>query len=318
METRLVTIFGGSGFLGRHTVRALAKAGWRIRVAVRYPNQAFFLLPAGTVGQIAPLKCDITDPTQVAAAVHGADAVVNLCGLLVPGSHSFEEVHCFGAENIAKAASQAGVKALVHLSAIGADSESRSHYAQTKAIGETRVRAAFAAATILRPSIVFGPEDDFFNRFASMARFTPALPLIGGGKTRFQPVFVGDVASAIATSLTSEAARGKTFELGGPTVYSFKELLQIVCREIGRKRLLVPLPFGLALFQSFFLQMMPKPMLTPDQVRLLQHDNVVSPTALTLADLGITPNSVEAELPSYLWRYCAKGEYSSLAASALK
>ena len=313
MESKLVTIFGGSGFLGRHTVRALAKAGWRIRVAVRYPNQAFFLKPAGTVGQIAPLKCDITDPDQVAAAVHGADAVVNLCGLLVPRGQDFEEVHFDGAQNIAEAAARAGVKALVHVSAIGADTESHSHYAQTKAAGESKVRAAFPAATILRPSIVFGPEDDFFNRFASLARFVPALPLIGGGKTRFQPVFVGDVAAAIAAALDSEAARGRSYELGGPTVYSFKELMQIVCRETGRKRLLVPLPFGLALFKSFFLQMMPKPLLTPDQVRLLQHDNVVSPTALTLADLGITPNSVEAEVPSYLWRFRTKGEFSVLA-----
>jgi uncharacterized protein YbjT (DUF2867 family) len=314
METRLVTIFGGSGFVGRHTVRALAKAGWRIRVAVRYPNQAFFLKPAGTVGQIAPLKCDVTDPDQVAAAVHGADAVVNLCGLLVPRGQGFEDVHCDGARNIAQAAARAGVKALVHVSAIGADSESHSQYAQTKATGEINVRAGFPGATILRPSIIFGPEDDFFNRFASMARFVPGLPLIGGGKTRFQPVFVGDVAAAIAAALDSEAARGKSYELGGPTVYSFKELLQIICRETGRKRLLVPLPFGLALFKSFFLQMMPKPLLTPDQVRLLQHDNVVSPTALGLADLGITPNSVEAEVPSYLWRYRAKGEYADLGA----
>ena len=277
-----------------------------------YPNQAFFLIPAGTVGQIAPLKCDVTDPDHVAAAVHGADAVVNLCGILFPRGQGFEEVHCDGAQNIAAAAARAGVKALVHVSAIGADTQSHSQYAQTKATGESRVRAAFPAATILRPSIVFGPEDDFFNRFASMARFVPGLPLIGGGKTRFQPVFVGDVAAAIAAALNSEG--GRTYELGGPTVYSFKELMQIVCREIGRSRLLVPLPFGIALFKSFFLQMMPRPLLTPDQVRLLQHDNVVSPTALTLADLGITPNSVEAEVPSYLWRYRAKGEYADLGA----
>ena len=313
MSTRLVTIFGGSGFLGRHTVQALARAGWRIRVAVRHPSRAYFLKPAGTVGQIAAVKCDVTDPDQVAGAILGADAVVNLTGILYPRGQGFEEVHCEGAQNIAEACARAGIGALVHVSAIGADSDSNSHYAQTKALGETRLRAAFPAATILRPSVVFGPEDDFFNRFAGMARLSPILPLIGGGKTRFQPVFVGDVASAIATALTSEAARGKIYELGGPMTYSFKELMQIVCAQTGRKRWLMPLPFGLALFKAFFLQMMPRPLLTPDQVKLLRHDNVVSPTALTLADLGITANSVEAEVPAYLWRFRAKGEYAELA-----
>ena len=316
METKLVTIFGGSGFLGRHTVRALARAGWRIRVAVRHPNMAFFLKPAGTVGQIAPIKCDVSDPEQVAAAIAGASAVVNLTGILYPHGQSFEEVHCDGAQNIAQAAARAGVNTLVHVSAIGADSESQSHYAQTKAIGESRVRAAFPGAVILRPSIVFGPDDDFFNRFAGLARISPVLPLVGGGKTKFQPVFVGDVANAVGVALSSEAARGKTYELGGPMTYSFKALMEIVCRETGRKRLLLPLPFGLALFKSFFLQMMPKPLLTPDQVRLLRYDNIVSPTALTLADLGITANSVEAEVPGYLWRFRAKGEYAVLADGA--
>jgi len=313
MRTRLVTVFGGSGFLGRHTVRALAKAGWRIRVAVRHPNLAFFLKPAGSVGQIAILKCDVADPDQVAAAIAGADAVVNLTGILYPRGQSFEEVHCAGAENIAAAAARAGAMSLIHISAMGANAESQSHYAQTKADGEARVRAAFPAATILRPSIMFGPEDDFFNRFAGLARIFPILPLIGGGHTRFQPVFVGDVAAAIVAALSSEGARGKTYELGGPMTYSFRELLEIICRETGRKRLLLPLPFGLAMFKSFFLQLMPKPLLTPDQVRLLRNDNVVSPTALTLADLGITPNSVEAEVPNYLWRFRAKGEYADIA-----
>jgi uncharacterized protein YbjT (DUF2867 family) len=311
MDSRLVTVFGGSGFLGRHTVRALARDGWRIRVAVREPNQTYYLKPTGTVGQIASVKCDITDPEQVAAALRGADAAVNLVGVL---HGHFEEVHVTGAENIAKAAAAAGVASLVHVSAIGADAESHSHYAQTKAEGEARVRAAFPAATILRPSIVFGPEDDFFNRFAGLARIAPALPLIGGGKTRFQPVFVGDVAAAIAVALEREG--GKTYELGGPMTYSFKELMEIVCRETGRKRLLLPIPFGIAMFKAFFLQMAPNRLLTPDQVRLLRHDNVVAKTALTLADLGITPNSVEAEVPAYLWRFRAKGEYAELSSGA--
>lgn len=316
MDTRLVTIFGGSGFLGRHTVRALAKAGWRIRVAVRHPNSTFFLKTAGAVGQIAAVKCDVTDPDQVAAALSGADAVVNLCGVLTQRGQGFEDVHSDGAHNIGEAAARAGVKAVVHVSAIGANAQSDSRYAQSKALGETRLRAAFPAATILRPSIVFGPEDNFFNLFASLARFVPVLPLIGGGKTKFQPVFVGDVAAAIARALDSEPARGKTYELGGPNIYTFKQLLQIVCKETGRKRLLVPVPFGLAMWNAFFLQMGPGPLLTVDQVRLLKSDNVVSPGALTLADLGITGNSVEAEVPSYLWRYRAKGEYALLADAA--
>lgn len=314
MDARLVTVFGSSGFVGRHTVRALARAGWRVRVATRHPNTGFFLRPLGTVGQIGFIKADVTDPDQVAAALQGAAAVINLTGILYPaGGQNFDDVHVQGADNIATAAAQAGITALVHVSAIGADSESQSHYAQSKAAGESAVRAALPDAVILRPSIVFGPEDGFFNKFANLARYLPALPLVGGGKTRFQPVFVGDVAAAITAALDSAAARGRTYELGGPGVYSFKELLQLTLREIGRDRLLVPLPFGLAALKALFLQFLPGKLLTPDQVKLLKTDNVVAPTALTLNDLGITPTSLEVELPSYLWRYRAKGEYAALA-----
>jgi uncharacterized protein YbjT (DUF2867 family) len=313
MDSKLVTIFGGTGFLGRHTVRALAKVGWRIKVAARRPARGFFLRPLGQVGQIDFVKCDIADKDQVAAALAGSDAVINLCGILFQSGQSFEDVQAHGAANIAEAAAAAGVSSLVHVSAIGADKDSDSTYAQTKAQGEAAVRAAFPAATILRPSIVFGPEDDFFNRFAAMARMSPVLPLVGGGKTRFQPVFVGDVAAAIVAALGSDAAKGATYELGGPTVYSFRQLLEIILQQTGRKRLLAPLPFGLASFQAFFLQLLPKPPLTPDQVRLLRRDNVVTDGARTLADLGITPNSVEAEVPAYLWRYRAKGQYADLA-----
>jgi NADH dehydrogenase len=246
MDSKLVTIFGGTGFLGRHTVRALAKAGWRIKVAARRPARGFYLRPLGQVGQIDFVKCDIADAGQVAAAVAGSDAVINLCGILFQRGQSFEDVQANGAANIAEAAAATGVGAMVHVSAIGADKDSDAVYAQTKAAGEARVREFFPAATILRPSIVFGPEDDFFNRFAAMARMSPVLPLVGGGKTLFQPVFVGDVAAAIVTALGSEAAKGATYELGGPTVYSFKQLLQIVLTQTGRKRLLVPLPFGIA------------------------------------------------------------------------
>ncbi len=309
MNTNLITVFGGSGFLGRHTVRALARAGWRIKVATRHPARGFFLRPLGTVGQIDFVKCDVSDAESVSAAVMGSSAVINLTGILFQKGQTFEDVQSNGAANIAQAAAQAGVSALVHVSAIGADLESDSSYAQTKAQGEQAVREAFPAAVILRPSIIFGPEDGFFNKFAGMARFSPVLPLVGGGHTRFQPVFVGDVAQAIVTAL-GDGAKGRTYELGGPGVYSFKELLQLILREIGRTRALVPLPFGLASFKAAFLQMLPNPILTMDQVKLLKTDNVVAPTAAGLADLGITPTSVEAVIPSYLWRFRAKGEYA--------
>lgn len=310
MKNQLVTIFGGSGFLGRHTVRALARAGYRVKVATRHPNRAFFLRPLGSVGQIDFVKCDVADADSVARALSGSDAVVNLTGILFQSGQTFEEVQAEGAANIAQAAAAAGVGALVHVSAIGADAQSDSAYAVTKAEGETSVREAFPQAVILRPSIIFGPEDSFFNKFAEMARFLPALPLIGGGKTRFQPVFVGDVAQAILAGLSRQD--GRTYELGGPSIYSFKELLQLILRETGRKRALVPVPFGIAFLKAAFLQLLPKPLLTVDQVKLLKKDNIVSPTAAGLTDLGIEPTSVEAVIPSYLWRYRAKGEYADV------
>jgi uncharacterized protein YbjT (DUF2867 family) len=309
MNTSLVTVFGGTGFVGRHTVRALAKAGKRIRVAVRHPHKGFFLPPTGTVGQIALTKCDVHEADQVEAAVRGADAVINLTGVLYSrGEQSFEAIHVDAADTIAKAAAAAGVRTLVHASAIGADTDSDSAYAASKGEGEERVRAAFPGAAIVRPSLVFGPEDDFFNRFAALARILPALPLIGGGHTKFQPVFVGDVAAALAKLAQDPALGGTVYELGGPNVYSFRELMEILLREIGRKRLLVPVPFALATLKAYVLQFAPKPLLTPDQVRQLKHDNVVTGAA-TLATLGIAPTSVEAEIPSYLWRFRPKGQY---------
>jgi NADH dehydrogenase len=308
MNTNLVTIFGGSGFVGRHTVRALARAGWRIKVATRHPARGFFLRPLGAVGQIDFVKCDVSDPQSVAQAVAGAQAVINLTGILFEKGQTFEDVQADGATNIAQAASAAGVRALVHVSAIGADLESDSSYAVTKAQGEQAVREAFAGAVVLRPSIIFGPEDGFFNKFAQMARFFPALPLVGGGHTHFQPVFVGDVAQAILAALSRQD--GRTYELGGPTVYTFKDLMRLILRETGRSRALIPIPFALASLKAAFLQLLPNPLLTMDQVRLLKKDNVVSSTAAGLADLGITPTSAEAVIPAYLWRYRAKGEYA--------
>ena len=309
MSSSLVTVFGGTGFLGRHTVRALAKAGMRIRVAVRHPNKGFFLPPMGTVGQIALVKCNVCEPEQVATAVAGADAIVNLTGILYQrGEQSFEALHVEAAEAIAKAAAAAGAKTLVHVSAIGADKDAESVYAASKGEGEERVRAAFPGAAIVRPSLVFGPEDDFFNRFAALARVLPALPLIGGGHTRFQPVFVGDVAAAIARLGADPALGGRVYELGGPTIYTFKELMQIVLRETERKRLLVPVPFALVTLKALFLQLLPRPLLTPDQVTLLKSDNVVT-GGDALASLAIAPASVEVEVPAYLWRFRPKGQY---------
>jgi uncharacterized protein YbjT (DUF2867 family) len=312
MSTPLITVFGGTGFLGRHTVRALARAGFRIRVAVRHPNAGFFLPPMGNVGQIALVRCNVREIDQIAAAVHGAEAVVNLTGILYQrGEQSFEAVHIEAAEAIATAARAAGVSSLVHVSSIGADAAADSRYAASKGEGELRVRAAFPDAAILRPSLVFGPEDKFFNRFASLARVLPFLPLIGGGHTRFQPVFAGDVADAVVRSIQDPAARGKTFELGGPNVYSFKELMQIILRETCRKRFLVPVPFFLASIKAVFLQFLPNPLLTPDQVTLLRSDNIVTGEN-TLATLGIAPTSVEAEVPAYLWRFRPKGQYDEM------
>jgi NADH dehydrogenase len=249
MRNELVTVFGGTGFLGRHTVRALARAGYRIRVAVRHPNAGFFLAPMGTVGQIQVIRANVTDAGQVAHAVQGASAVINLTGVLFSrGAQNFTAIHGDGAAIVAAAAARAGAARLIHVSAIGADADADSAYARTKADGEKRARAAFPGVTILRPSLLFGPEDNFFNKFANLARYAPALPLIGGGHTKFQPAFAGDVAAAIVKCLAQEATARQIYELGGPTVYSFRGLMQIILNEICRKRLLVPLPFSWPIF----------------------------------------------------------------------
>jgi uncharacterized protein YbjT (DUF2867 family) len=309
MTSSVITVFGGTGFLGRHTVRALARQGHRIRVAVRYPHKGFFLPPMGTVGQIAVIKCDVREPEQVTAAVAGAQGVVNLTGILSErGEQNFRAIHLQAAETVATAAAAAGAKTLVHVSAIGADKMAASEYSSSKGAGEERVHAAFPQAAIVRPSLVFGPEDDFFNRFAALASLLPALPLIGGGRTRFQPVFVGDVAAAIARLAREPALGSETYELGGPAIYTFKQLMEIMLRETDRRRLLVPIPFAIATLKAFFLQFLPGPLLTPDQVTLLKSDNVVTGPR-TLATLGIAPASVEAEVPAYLWRFRPKGQY---------
>jgi len=311
MAQRVVTVFGGSGFVGRHLVGRLAKQGWIVRVAVRRPSRADFLKPLGEVGQITPLRAPVQDPIAVEAAVEGADAAINLVGILYErGKQTFAGVHVRGAQTVAEAAAAAGVERLVQVSAIGADPHAAAVYARSKAAGEAAVKTAFPSATIVRPSIIFGPEDDFFNRFAAMARLSPALPLIGGGSTRFEPVYVGDVAEAIAKCLVDPACAGKTYELGGPRVYTFKELLQLLLRQIRRRRLLVPWPFALAEVQARFLELLPVPPLTRDQLRMLRRDNVVSEGALTLADLGIAPTAAEVILPTYLDRYRPGGRFN--------
>ena len=311
MAARLVTVFGGSGFIGRHLVQRLAQRGWLVRVAVRHPRQAQFLKPLGDVGQITPVPAALQDEASLRAAVVGADAVVNLVGLLYEkGRQSFDKVHVEGARMAAEAARAAGARDFVQISAIGAAADAEADYARSKAAGEAAVRKVFPDAVVMRPSIVFGPEDGFFNRFAVMARLSPALPLIGGGHTRFQPVYVGDVAAAIATALDTLACRGQTYELGGPQVYSFKELMELLLAAIGRRRLLLPLPFALAELQGAVLELLPVPPLTRDQVRLLRHDNVVTAGAPGLAELGITPTSVEVIIPTYLKRYRPGGRFS--------
>jgi uncharacterized protein YbjT (DUF2867 family) len=312
MGYRRVAVIGASGFIGRYVVKRLAARGAVIAAVVRNVEAALFLQPMGDVGQIARFGADILDETRLAAAIAGADAVVNLVGILHEGGRQrFDSIHRDGAARLATLARAAGVKHFVHISAIGADPSSPSAYARSKAEGEHMVRAAFPEAVILRPSVVFGPEDDFFNRFAALTQLLPALPLIGGGKTRFQPVYVGDVADAVMAAIDDPAAAGRTYELGGPRVYTFKALMELVLAETRRKRLLLPLPWGLASLQAAFLEWLPTPPLTRDQVKLLRHDNVVAPGALTLEYLGIDATAVEAVVPSYLDRYRRGGWFNS-------
>lgn len=316
VRSELVTVFGGSGFVGTQVVRALAQRGWRVRVAVRRPHLAHKLMTLGRVGQIQVVQANIGVPDSVDAALEGASACVNLVGILYEtGRRKFQAIHVEGARNVAEACVAHGIETLVHMSALGADPNSASVYARTKGDGEQAVRRLAPGAVIFRPSVVFGPEDHFFNKFAALATFAPALPLPGGGKTRFQPVYVGDVAEAIAEAVDERVYAGKTFELGGPTVYTFKELMQIVLHETHRRRFLAPIPYALASLigvagniQALLLPA--APVITSDQVLLLQRDSVVSGACPGLADLGLTPHAVEAIVPTYLWRYRKGGQFA--------
>jgi uncharacterized protein YbjT (DUF2867 family) len=310
----LVTVFGGSGFLGRAVVRALCKRDYRIRVAVRRPELAGHLQPLGKVGQIHAVQANLRYPGSVAAAMRDSHVAINLVGILTEGgAQTFDAVQAKGAEVVAGAAAAIGAR-MVHVSAIGADEGSSARYARAKAAGEKAVLTALPSATIMRPSVVFGPEDQFTNRFAALARISPALPLIGGGLTKMQPVYVGDVATAIAKAVEGKAKPGATYELGGPEVLTMREIMELILEITDRDRMLLPLPFGLASFQALLLQFAPGALkLTPDQVELLRTDNVVSDAAkaagLTLEGLGIAPDSLEAIGPQYLWRFRPAGQF---------
>jgi NADH dehydrogenase len=322
----LVTVFGGSGFIGRHLIARLAARGDIVRAAVRDTEAAKFLKTMGNPGQIVPFQADITKPEQVAAACEGADSVVNLVGILSEwGRRTFRRVHAEGALNVARAAKEAGAGRLVQVSAIGAERTSESEYARSKAVGEALALDAYADVTIVRPSVVFGPGDGFFNLFAGLARLSPVLPVFGcplipkvtlfgdggpitvdiygDGGTKFQPVYVGDVADAIAAILHDPDTRSRTYELGGPRIYSFKEIMDLVLAETGRRCWLAPIPFAVAGIEAWFLEKWPDPLLTRDQVKLLKRDNVVADGALTLRDLGVAPTAAETILPTYLGRF---------------
>jgi uncharacterized protein YbjT (DUF2867 family) len=312
---KLITVIGGSGFVGRHLVRALAKRGYRVRVACRRPDLAGHVVPLGVPGQIVPVQANVRYPASLAAVCDGSFAVINLTAVFSnAGAQTFEAVHEFGATAIANAAKTAKAQMFIHMSGLGTDKPSSSVYVKSRAKGEANAAVGFPGAIIIRPSVVFGPEDKLFNKFAQMARFSPILPLIGGGETKFQPVFVGDVAEALATLVDRGVADGKTYELGGPEVMSFKQILQFVLGTAQRKRLLLPIPFGIASIMGTVAGLLPNPALTADQVELLKSDNLVDDQAekegRTLKGLGIVARTVEAIVPSYLYRFRKAGQFS--------
>ena len=309
----VVTVVGGTGFLGRYVVRELAKAGFTVRVISRNPDAGLFLKTAGHVGQVVLQKGDITRPETLAGKLDESFAVVNLVGVLYErGRQNFTALHSQGAERLAKEAAKVGAKRFVQISAIGVNKSQNAKYARTKANGEKAVSAAFKGATILRPGIMFGVEDNFYNQFAKMARFSPVLPLIGGGRSRFQPVFVGDVARAVATVLQDKSTEGEIYELGGPRVYSFREILEYILVTTKRKCTLLNIPFGIAMLMGTIGEFMPTPLLTRDQVRMLEYDNVVDHDAKKLSDLGIAPMPVEMVVPGYLKRYRSRKQNTTI------
>ncbi|UWP89098.1 complex I NDUFA9 subunit family protein [Aliiroseovarius crassostreae] len=320
--SKLVTIYGGSGFVGRYVARRMAKQGWRVRVAVRRPNEALFVKPYGAVGQVEPMLCNIRDDNSVREVMQGADAVVNCVGILLPrGKNTFHQVHDIAAGRIAQIAAEEGVERLVHVSSLASDPDAPSQYGRTKARGDAAVQEAFPSAVILRPSIIFGQEDAFFNRFANMTRMSPVIPVVGAD-TKFQPVHVDDVAAAAEKAILGQAEAG-IYELGGPDVESFRDLLKRMLRHVQRRRGIVNIPFGIARINAFAFDMVQKlsfdlvpSLLSRDQVRNLRVDHVVSDDAKGFADLGIQPKAMDAMLPDYLWRFRENGQYAAITASA--
>ncbi len=321
--SKLVTIYGGSGFVGRYIARRMANEGWRVRVAVRRPNEAMFVKTYGVVGQVEPILCNIRDDASVAAVMHGADAVVNCVGVLNElGKNAFDSVQAEGAERVARIAAEQGVERMVHISAIGADVESNSEYSRTKAQGEAGVLRHMPNAVILRPSVIFGTEDQFFNRFAGMTRMGPFLPLVGA-ETKFQPVYVDDVAKAAVQGVLGRAEAG-VYELGGPEVKTFRALMQQMLGVIHRRRVIIGMPFWAARIMAGVLdivkfvsfQLFPNHILTRDQLKNLRRDNVVSEGAKSFGDLGIEPATLESVLPDYLWKFRPSGQYDEIQKSA--
>lgn len=303
-QQKIVTVIGGTGFIGRYVVRLLAREGYAIQVVSRNPNQGASLKPSGDVGQIVPIVGDIRNVAALKEVLERSYAVINLTGILYEkGRQNFTAIHAQGAEKLAQAAASLGVSRFIHISALGVDKATGSSYARTKAIGENAVQAAFPNASILRPSVIFGPEDNFFNQFAQMAEFSPVLPLIGGGRIRFQPIYVGDVAKAVLECLRRPEAQGQIYEIGGPQIFTFKEILEYILNVTGKKRRLVNISFGVATGMGTLAECLPTPPLTRDQVRLLKHDNVVSPNAKGLSALGISPTSIDMIVPQYLARF---------------
>ena len=307
---RIIAIFGAGGFLGKHLMRQLTKLDYRVKVATRNPYLKGYLKPLGNPGQIELFKTNIFNPEDVRQVLKDCDFAINLVGILYETrKQKFDQVHSQFPNLLSNLCSEVGIKNLVHISALGVKERHTSLYMQSKLLGEKNIQNNFKASVIIRPSVVFGPEDKFFNTFASIAQFSPGLPLVGGGKTKFAPIYVGDVAKAIVRALELNNSEPKIYELGGPENYSFKELIEILLTEIKKKRFLIPIPFGVAKFQSYFLQMMPNPLLTPDQVELLKHNNIISGDHPTLKDLGITGTTIQSILPKYIYRFRTGGQF---------
>jgi len=307
---KIIAIFGAGGFVGKHLIRQLTKLDYRVKVATRKPFLKGYLKTLGNPGQIELFKINIFNPDDLIFFLNNCDLVINLVGILYETKkQKFNSIHSNFPNLLSDLCNETGIKKLVHISALGIKEKNVSRYMQSKLEGEKNIQKNFQSSVILRPSVVFGPEDKFFNTFASLAQFSPALPLIGGGKTKFSPIYVGDVAEAIVKALELNNSQPKIYELGGPENYSFKELMEILLREIKKKRFLIPIPFGFAKFQSYFLQMMPNPLLTPDQVELLKYNNIVTGEYSSLIDLGITGTAIESILPKYIHRFRTGGQF---------